>query len=397
MSGKKDTETSSNKERIAEHLRAADQFVKEGKYDDAVLQIEHALKLEPRNLYARSFFERVRTLAERAQKDPRQRAAAAAQEEARLRQIGLLLKAAEQLIQAKKYTLAQQQVQKVYEIDPHNYYAQSFADRLQKLIGEEKKVAPVAEAPQPAAPIAQTPEPAPQEPAAAGERASLAMYRELLKEMWFDGKITTEEAKELKKIRQIFKISQKEHEELEKQVHIDAYIEALRIAWTDGTVSENGSEVLRMMREKYNISMEEHVSAEAKILWAKTAPPGKATILLVDDDKAFLIPLAGTLRNYGYDVTTAESVEEALASLEKKVPSLILADLLFPEGQLNGIDFYQRVRDNPKLKDLPFLLISGVSDEFVIRAGVRMGVDSFIQKPFDLELLLATIDGKLKG
>ncbi|MBM4162145.1 MAG: response regulator [Ignavibacteria bacterium] len=396
MIGKKSTQASSSKERIAEHLRAADQFVKEGRYDDALQQIEQALRLEPRNLYARSFLERVRSLAERAQKDPRQRLAAAAQEEAKLRQIGLLLKAAEQLVQAKKYTLAQQQVQKVYEIDPHNYYAQSFADRIQNLMREEKKTAPVTEERQPATPLAQQPEPAAQE-SAAGDRASLAMYRELLKEMWFDGKITSEEAKELKKIRQIFKISQKEHEDLEKQVHVDAYVEALRIAWTDGTVSENGSEVLRMMREKYNISMEEHVSAEAKILWAKAAPPGKAAILLVDDDKAFLLSLAATLRSYGYDVTTTESVEEALASLEQKVPSLILADLLFPEGQLNGIDFYQRVRDNPKLKDLPFLLISGVSDEFVIRAGVRMGVDSFIQKPFDLELLLATIDGKLKA
>jgi DNA-binding response OmpR family regulator len=39
--------------------------------------------------------------------------------------------------------------------------------------------------------------------------------------------------------------------------------------------------------------------------------------------------------------------------------------------------------------------MSGMSDEFVVRAGMRLGVDDFLQKPFDLYILLATIDGKL--
>lgn len=63
---------------------------------------------------------------------------------------------------------------------------------------------------------------------------------------------------------------------------------------------------------------------------------------------------------------------------------------------MTGLEFYQKVRENPRLKSIPFLLMSGISDEFVVRAGMRLGVDNFIQKPFDLELLLATIEGKLK-
>jgi len=398
MFGKKDTQTNPIKEQIAQHLRAADYLVKDGKLDHALHEIERALKLDPKNLFARSFYERVRFQIERSQKDAQQSAKSKElSDDQRLQQISLLLKAADQMIQAKNYKLALQQVAKVYQIDPRNYYAQAYSERIDQLMEHEKKSIPM-----PAAPQAAVQAPTPSAPASEqlfqkGERASLTMYRELLREMWFDGKITEEEAAELKKVREIFKISQEEHTELEKQVQIDAYIEALRIAWRDGAISQNESEVLQVMREKYNISMEEHMSAEAKILWAKNTPQTKAAVLLVDDEKTFLLSLAANLKKHGYDVVTAETVEQALEMLDQTAPSLILSDLLLGEGRLTGIEFYQRVRENRKLNNVSFLLMSGISDEFVVRAGMRMGVDDFIQKPFNLELLLATIEGKLKS
>lgn len=398
MFGKKDTQTNPIKEHIAQHLRTADYFVKEGKYDNAMLEIEKALKLDPKNLFARSFLERVRFQMERAQKDVQQSTKSRElSEEKKLQQISMLLKTADQLIQAKNYRLALQQVAKVYQIDPRNYYAQAYSDRIEQLMEQEKKRIPMVVAPQPAAEPSMPAAPSSEEPFLEGERASVAMYRELLREMWFDGKIKEEEAAELKKVREIFKISQEEHDELEKQVHIDAYIEALRIAWRDGAVSQNENEVLQVMREKYSISMEEHMSAEAKILWAKNTPQTKAAVLLVDDEKTFLLSLAANLKKHGYDVLTTETAEQALEVLDQTVPSLILSDLLLGEGRLNGIEFYQKVRENRRLNNVPFLLMSGISDEYVVRAGMRMGVDEFIQKPFNLELLLATIEGKLKS
>jgi len=398
MFGKKDTQTNPIKEQIAQHLRAADYLVKDGKLDHALHEIERALKLDPKNLFARSFYERVRFQIERSQKDAQQSAKSKElSDDQRLQQISLLLKAADQMIQAKNYKLALQQVAKVYQIDPRNYYAQAYSERIDQLMELEKKSIPMPAVPQAAAQALTPSAPASEQLFQKGERASLTMYRELLREMWFDGKITEEEAAELKKVREIFKLSQEEHTELEKQVQIDAYIEALRIAWRDGAISQNESEVLQVMREKYNISMEEHMSAEAKILWAKNTPQTKAAVLLVDDEKTFLLSLAANLKKHGYDVVTAETVEQALEMLDQTAPSLILSDLLLGEGCLTGIEFYQRVRENRKLNNVPFLLMSGISDEFVVRAGMRMGVDDFIQKPFNLELLLATIEGKLKS
>lgn len=397
----KDTsQTESMKERVARHLRAADIMVKESHFSDAVIQIEAALQLDPKNYYARSFLDRARVQMARWGAKPAEQTegkdSKAAKDDKRVEQISMLLRAADQFIAAKKYKLARQQVEKVFVIDPQNYYAKAYDERISKLAQADVKKSTDGP-PVPAPPVKR---PVPPEPPLdqwkPGERASVAMYRELLKEMWFDGTMTNEETQELKKVRDLFKISDEEHKELEKQNQIDAYVEALRIAWKDGVLSQGENDVLQLMREKFSITMEEHMSAEAKILWAKSTPNVQSNILLADDEETLLLSLAAKLRKHGYDVLTALSVEKGMEILQKTVPSIIVSDLLFGEGQLTGIEFYQRVREDARLNDTPFLLMSGISDEFVVRAGMRLGVDNFIEKPFDLELLLATIEGKLK-
>jgi len=394
------------KELVARHLRAADILVKEGNLNEAILQIERSLEIDPKNYYARSFLDRVRVQLSKMPKPaaPAEPSKPSAEDQ-KIDQISLLLRTADQLLAAKSYKLARQQVDKVFAIDPQNYYAKTYIERIDKITGGVQQSSPPATgaASSPAgvtAPPAQepqTPPPPPPEPQwVAGERASVAMYRELLKEMWFDGKVSEAETKELRKVRELFKITDEEHTDLEKQVQVDAYEEALRIAWRDGAITQSENDVLVMMREKFSISMEEHLSAEAKILWAKNAPRAKS-ILLADDEPTLLLTLATKLRSHGYEVLTAESVEKALEILRQSTPAIIVSDLLFGEARLTGIEFYQRVRSDERLQDVPFLLMSGISDEFVVRAGMRLGVDSFIQKPFDLELLLATIEGKLKS
>jgi CheY-like chemotaxis protein len=399
MFGKKEPPQDSIKEQIARFLRAADVLARDGKYGEALMQIERALKLDPKNYYARSFFERIRSQVAKNEKASSDRAeVTAVSEDQKIEQISLLLRAADQFITLKNYKLALQQVAKVYAIDPQNYYAQSYSDRIDQLMTAEQSAPAPRKSPEPPAPPPPPPIVPPPivEPLKIGERASLTLYRELLREMWFDGKITENEGRELKKVRELFKISDEEHSEIEKQIQIDAYVEALRIAWNDGVITQNENDVLQMMRQKFSISMEQHMSAEAKILWAKNTPGAKPAILLADDEQTLLLSLAVKLRKHGYQVITAESAEEALEKSKQTIPSIIVSDLLFGEGIMTGIEFYQQVRSSPTLKDVPFLLMSGISDEFVVRAGMRMGVDNFIQKPFDLELLLATIEGKLK-
>ena len=399
MLGKTPPQPISLKDKIAQFLRTADILVKEGKHDDAFIQLEKALQLDPKNYFARSFMERLRAQMQRQKKQVTERdEQTAVSEDRKIEQISMLLAAADQFIAAKNYKLALQQVAKVYSIDPQNYYAQGYSDRIDQLMEEEKRRRASPQAPEPALPpVTSPPKAHGAVPWKEGERASVAMYRELLKEMWFDGKVTHEKVHNLQNVRSVFNITDEEHTQLEKEVHIDAYVEALRIAWRDGIVSQNEQQVLKLMREKFNISDEEHISAEARILWARNTPQGKFSIMLVDDEPTLLLSLAARLKKHGYEIQTAESVEQALEILQSSRVSIIVSDLLLGEGKLTGLEFYQKVRENPGLNHIPFLLMSGIGDQGVVRAGMRLGVDSFIQKPFDLELLLATIEGKLKS
>jgi CheY-like chemotaxis protein len=423
MLSKKEPQSSQLKEVVARHLRAADSFAKEGQYDNALLEIQRALNLDPKNYYARSFQDRVKAeLEKHQQKLVKKEAQDAFQDEQKLDAVSQLLKTADQLIAAKDYKEALKVVAKVYKIDPQNYFASSYSDRIEILMNQEAQNVPGAQqtvqqpkqsmmesakTPLPASvPVPKVPTTSPVEHAQAissatsnsGDRASLIMYRQMLKEMWFDGKITVEEDQELKKVRQMFNITPLEHEQSEKQVHIEAYVDSLKTAWRDGVISSTENEVLQLMRQRFNISMEEHMSAETQILWARNNNAlTKGSILIVDDDRTMLLSIAAVLKKHGYDVLTAESVEKAIKLLEQSTPLLILSDLMFGAGERTGLEFYQYVRSNSRFTEVPFLLMSGISDEFVVRAGMRMGIDNFLAKPFSLELLLATIEGKLKS
>ncbi len=425
MIDKKNPQSSQLKETVAKHLRAADAYAKEGRLDDAMLEVQRALKLDPKNYFARSFQERVRSELEKVQrKELKKEQQVVDEEEKRLDSVSQHLRKAEQLVATKNYRAALQEVAEVYKIDPKNYFATSYSDRIEMLMSQESagmprpvEPSPVGtipmeisatlpndkvKIPEPEKPVISTTVPQPgQQPAeieGATEKGSLAMYRQMLKEMWFDGKITPEEDQELRKVRQLFNISQQEHEEAEKQVHIEAYVDALKIAWRDGVISPTENAVLELMRQKFNITLEEHLSAEAKILWAKSNNAlTKGTILIIDDDRTLLLTLAAQLRKHGYEIITADKIEKAIKLLDQTSPQLIISDLMFGPGEMTGFEFYQYVRSNVKFKDLPFLIMTGISDEFVFRAGVRMGVDNFLAKPFNLELLLATIEGKLNS
>ena len=397
MFGKKKETYDPLKERIAKHLRTADEFIRNGQYGEAMLEVEAVLRIDPKNYYARSFQERIRYFQK---KQSQQMESQTEKMDRKVEIVSQLLKTADKYIELKEYKRALDQVAKVFAIDPHNYFAQSYSDRIEMMVQQEQvEFIDPRNRPQPQRPPA-APPPQQHKPKLAlapeNEKASIAMYRELLREMWFDGKLTAEESEELGKVRDTFGISLDEHGQLEKEVKVDAYVEALRIAWRDNEVSKNEKEVLEMMRNKYGITLEEHMSAEAKILWAKGTPSARGTILIVDDDRTLLLSVDATLKKHGYDVSSTESVEDALKILESRSPALILSDVMFPEPGMTGLEFYKRVREDPKLSGIPFLLMSGISDEFVVRAGMRLGVDNFITKPFNFELLLATIDGRIK-
>ena len=114
-----------------------------------------------------------------------------------------------------------------------------------------------------------------------------------------------------------------------------------------------------------------------------TARPKR--ILLVDDTKDILLVVSRRLQSWGYEVFTAESGEEGLRIAEEQVPDLVLLDIMMP--RMKGRDVCARLRANPKTAHVAviFLTALGLADH--IKAGLDIGADDYIVKPFEPEEL----------
>ena len=118
----------------------------------------------------------------------------------------------------------------------------------------------------------------------------------------------------------------------------------------------------------------------------------EAAVLVVDDDAPIRRMLERTLAGEGYDVSSAADGGEALVSVERSVPDLVVLDVAMPG--IDGVAVCRRIRG--KHVTVPILLLTardGV-DERV--AGLDAGADDYLVKPFAVEELLARIRALLR-
>lgn len=134
----------------------------------------------------------------------------------------------------------------------------------------------------------------------------------------------------------------------------------------------------------------------------------KSLIMVVDDNPEFLSGIELTLEMEGFKVWTARNGQDALNQLERTfvmrqriagsgmehLPDLILADIMMPE--MDGYEFYEKVRENPYTNHIPFIFLTAKSGEDNVRHGKELGADDYFSKMDSPEDLLASIRGKLK-
>ena len=104
-------------------------------------------------------------------------------------------------------------------------------------------------------------------------------------------------------------------------------------------------------------------------------------ILVVDDTKDILQVISRRLQSWGYDAMVAESGEDALRMSDAQPPDLILLDIMMPK--MKGRDVCARLKANPKTANVPviFLTALGLADH--VKAGLDLGADDYIVKPFE--------------
>lgn len=119
--------------------------------------------------------------------------------------------------------------------------------------------------------------------------------------------------------------------------------------------------------------------------------PGR--ILIVDDQKTNRDLLARRLRREGHVVMTAASGRAALDLMQGQEPDLALIDILMPE--INGIELLARMKAEPRLRDIPVLMISGLKEEDAVLRCIEAGAEDYLPKPVNPVLLRARISACL--
>ncbi len=115
-----------------------------------------------------------------------------------------------------------------------------------------------------------------------------------------------------------------------------------------------------------------------------------AVVLIVDQDERNLICLTESLRRYGFAVVGAGTYEEAMEALRASEPDVIVSEVNFESGP-RGFDLYTHVKTNGFSHDIPFLFMTTRLDRDMLIAGKRFGVDDFLLKPVDPEVVAVSV------
>lgn len=97
----------------------------------------------------------------------------------------------------------------------------------------------------------------------------------------------------------------------------------------------------------------------------------------------------------GYEVITASDGEEALNRVLSERPDLVILDVMMPK--LNGKDVCRRLKSDPKTSKVPIIFLSAKAQELDVEAGLELGADAYVTKPFDPSDLLDTVATLLAG
>ncbi len=162
--------------------------------------------------------------------------------------------------------------------------------------------------------------------------------------------------------------------------------------WLESKVGKGSTFSFALPVIKSEISKPVHLDDLVKQLKAQMAQSkfkivGKdATILVVDDDDSIRSLLQQELSDAGYLIEQATNGKEALESIRKNRPDLIILDVMMPE--MNGFDVAAILKNDPQTMDIPIIVLSIVQDK---ARGYRIGVDRYLTKPIDTTELFAEV------
>ncbi len=121
-------------------------------------------------------------------------------------------------------------------------------------------------------------------------------------------------------------------------------------------------------------------------------PSDKKLVLVIDDEPDTVTFLSTVLEDNGFETRTASDGEAAVRAIEKEPPDLMTLDITMPEK--SGVAVYRFVKENDQYKNIPVIIITGVSSDFRRFISTRRKVpapEGYISKPVDHKELVELV------
>ena len=119
----------------------------------------------------------------------------------------------------------------------------------------------------------------------------------------------------------------------------------------------------------------------------------KYTVLIVDDIPVHIILLKTMLARINVQILTAVDGRQALETVRKLKPELVLLDIQMPV--MNGLDVLKEMKNSPELKDIPVIMVSAYTSPEDIEQSMSLGASGFIKKPVIMDILLSSVTSEL--
>ena len=119
-------------------------------------------------------------------------------------------------------------------------------------------------------------------------------------------------------------------------------------------------------------------------------------VLIIEDDQRINKVYMAKLSVEGITVMTALDGEEGLRKIYSEKPDLILLDLMLP--QKSGFEILKEIKQDPKVKDIPVLILSNLAQEKEVEKGLELGAEDYLVKTdYSIQQVMEKIKKALKG
>ena len=117
-------------------------------------------------------------------------------------------------------------------------------------------------------------------------------------------------------------------------------------------------------------------------------------ILIIEDEPDIRKTLEYNISREGYEVISASSLSEAKQNLESSSFSLLLLDLMLPDG--SGLDLFRELKQDKSKSSMPVIILTAKDDEVDKVVGFELGADDYVTKPFSVRELILRVKAVLK-